>query len=324
MQPKLAQEPAYDLPDMPDAGNLKMKYKNSYLTYNAIRTIKANADAEGTLGDKENSIEAWKNTNWEKERIWMLDNAGGNSTWKVEKSAIYRTVTITDAEKKSLETVLDAVGGKKARDSKYKQMNLTTIRTSPVYVLTKNYLVADGKGPITVTPVQMLSTEIDNTSLYYYYFDPKKLEGKSEEEQVIFLKNLPKFKCVDSKLTKTASGLGKGNGEYFKAHEYLLPYFGDVSSDETGDVTAQGFIFPEGTRIGFMLRKTTTDWSDSFSADNDINKGTGYTKKSYNKAVNGEVYADGRLNKQINHYPDFMNALDKGMLDDDPRVAIFG
>ncbi|ADE81035.1 hypothetical protein PRU_1398 [Xylanibacter ruminicola 23] len=315
---------AYDLPDMPDAGNLKMKYKNSYLTYNAIRTIKANADAEGTLGDKENSIEAWKNTNWEKERIWMLDNAGGNSTWKVEKSAIYRTVTITDAEKKSLETVLDAVGGKKARDSKYKQMNLTTIRTSPVYVLTKNYLVADGKGPITVTPVQMLSTEIDNTSLYYYYFDPKKLEGKSEEEQVIFLKNLPKFKCVDSKLTKTASGLGKGNGEYFKAHEYLLPYFGDVSSDETGDVTAQGFIFPEGTRIGFMLRKTTTDWSDSFSADNDINKGTGYTKKSYNKAVNGEVYADGRLNKQINHYPDFMNALDKGMLDDDPRVAIFG
>ena len=54
-----------------------------------------------------------------------------------------------------------------AKDNK--KVNLKTIRESPVYVLTKNYLVSDGESPITVTPVMMFSSEIGFTSLYYYY-----------------------------------------------------------------------------------------------------------------------------------------------------------
>ena len=310
----------YELPAFPDVNGLKMKYKNSHLTYNAIRAQKAGLDGEDEV------INPWKNSNWDNERIWMLSNEGGNSTWKVEKQTIYRVVTMTEAEKEGLETVLAAVGGKKARDNQYKTNNLETVRNSPVYELTKNYLIADGKAAITVTPVQMLSTEINNVSMYYYYFNPNELKGKTEDEQISFLKNLPKFKCVDGKLTKTASGIGNGVGDYFKVHEYVLPYFGDVKSNDTGDITVKSFIIPEGYYIGFMLRKNAVDWQDSYTADNDIYKGsTGYTKKSYNKTNNGEVYADGRLNQQINQYPDFKSAVEtKGMRLDDPRAAIFG
>ena len=309
----------YDLPDLPAVSGLKMKYKNSHLTYNAMRARMAGQEGENT------NIDPWKNSNWDNERIWMLSNAGGNSTWKVEKQTIFRNVTITDAEKAGLETVLAAVGGKMGREAKYKEMNLTTIRNSPVYQLTKNYLVADGKAPITVTPVQIFTTEYTNLSGYYYYFNPSELNGKSEEEQITFLKNLPKFKCIDVKNTKNSSGTEKGKGDYFKVHEYVLPYFGDIKSDETGDVTVKSFIIPEGYYVGFMLRSNPSDYLDSYTKDNDFYKGTNYSNKSYDKESNGEVYADGRLNKQINQFPIFSQAVtEKGMLLEDPRAAIFG
>jgi hypothetical protein len=201
-------------------------------------------------------------------------------------------------------------------------VNLKTIRNSPVYVLTKNYLVSDGESPITVTPVMMFSSEIGFTSLYYYYFNPEELDGKTEAEQITFLKNLPKFKCVDCDMTKKACGVA--DNEFFKVHEYVLPYYGDVKSTDVSDVTAKGYIIPKGYRIGFMLRKAKVDSDDSFTEDNTIKAGTNYSKKSYTQTNNGEVYADGRLNVQINKYPDFKSAVGFGMLEDDPRAAIFG
>jgi hypothetical protein len=314
----------YDLPDLPAVSGLKMKYRNSHLSFNAIRAQKAGQEGEDA------KIDPWKNSNWDNERLWMLSNEGGNATWKVEKQTIFRNVTITDAEKEGLETVLSAVGGKNGRDKSYKEMNLSTIRNSPVYELTKNYLVADGKAPITVTPVQILTTDYTNNCLYYYYFNPDELNGKSEEDQITFLKNLPKFKCVDCKLTKQASGTlaAADNGNYFKVHEYVLPYFGEVKSSDTGDVTVQSFIIPEGYYVGFMLRKNKKDWQDSYTKENDIYTGSassGYSRKSYDKDENGEVYADGRLNEQINQFPIFSQAItDKGMLPNDPRAAVFG
>ena len=43
-----------------------MQYKNSYLSYNAIRAQKA-----GQTGENAN-INPWKDSNWDNERIWML------------------------------------------------------------------------------------------------------------------------------------------------------------------------------------------------------------------------------------------------------------
>ena len=301
---------AYTLPTPPTAANLKMQYANSYPTYNAIRTQKA-----GQTGEN-NNIKPWLNSGWENERIWMLNNEGGNDSWNVANSTVFRSVSITPEEKSGLETIFAALGGKNASDTNHKAINLTTIRNSPVYELTKNYLISDGKAPITVTPVLMLSTEIANSNLYYYYFDPADLNDKNEEQQIAFLKSLPKFKCVDCAQTKTAGGIDKNNkGVFFKAHEYLLPYYGDIKNIGTSDVAAQGFIFPEGTRIGFMLRKAMEDEPDSHN---------GYVNKSYDKTNNGEVYADGRLNQQVNQFPNFTSAIAKGMKLDDPRAAIFG
>ena len=311
---------AYDLSTLPDPAGLKMKYRNSALSYNAIRAQKAGQDGEDA------SINPWLNSNWNNERIWMFNNEGGNDTWKVERQTIFREVTITDAEKQGLETILKDVGGKSGRDNTHKQVNLETIRNSPLYQLTKNYLVADGKAPITLSPVQIQTTDYSSVALYYYYFNPSELEGKSEEQQLTFLKSLPKFKCVDGKQTKEASGTASGNGEFFKVHEYVLPYFGDVTSSPTTDLEVQGFTIPAGYYIGFMLRKNKNDYKDSYMPNNDITgyNGTNYANKSYAKIENGEVYADGRLNEQINQYPKFNEAVDKGMLLNDPRAAIFG
>ena len=317
---KASTRAAYDLPNLPTASGLTMKYNNSILSYNAIRAQKAGQDGE------DSSIDPWKNSNWENERLWMLSNAGGNSTWKVERQTIFRNVTISDTEKQNLETILKDVGGKKGRDQQYKDINLKTIRNSPLYQLTKNYMVADGQAPITLTPVQIFTLDYSSISLYYYYFNPADLPS-SEAEQVKFLKALPKFKCVDGKQTKEASGTGKGNGDYFKVHEYVLPYFGDVKSSPNTNLTVQSFIIPKGYYVGFMLRKNKNEWLDSYTSDNDIPgyKGTNYSKKSYNGTENGEVYADGRLNEQINQFPIFSQAVtEKGMLLNDPRAAIFG
>lgn len=322
---------AYDLPDLPAANGLMIKYKNSALSYNAIRAQMAGKDGEKA------SINPWLNSNWNDERIWMLNNTGGNSTWRVERQTIFRNVSITDAEKQNLETILSAVGGRFGRDDAHKKGNLEIIRNSPVYQLTKNYLVADGKAPITLTPVQIQTSEYSSVALYYYYFNPSELEGKTEEQQLTFLKSLPKFKCVDGKQTKEESGTltadkkldNENNGNYFKVHEYVLPYFGDdvKSSTYNEDVIhAQSFTIPKGYYVGFMLRKNVKNYKDSYMKISDINgyQGTNYSQKSYEESENGEVYADGRLNEQINQFGKFSEARDKGMELNDPRAAIFG
>ena len=328
---KASTRAAYDLPDLPAASGLKIKYRNSILSYNAIRAQKAGQDGE------KSTIDPWKNSNWDNERLWMYNNEGGNSTWKVERQTIFRNVTISESEKQNLETILSDVGGRNGRDKTHKEINLNTIRNSPVYQLNKNYLVADGKAPITLTPVQIQTTDYSSVALYYYYFNPSELEGKTEEQQLTFLKNLPKFKCVDGKQTKEASGTltadkkldNANNGNYFKVHEYVLPYFGDdvKNSNNVNDViTVKDFTIPAGYYVGFMLRKNVKNFKDSYTSDSDIQgyKGTNYAQKSYEESENGEVYADGRLNVQINKFPKFSEAVDKGMKQDDPRVAIFG
>ena len=311
---------AYDLPAFPATSGLKMKYRNSALSYNAIRAQKAGQEGEEAV------IDPWKDSKWDNERIWMFNNEGGNANWKVERQTIFREVTITDAEKQNLETILSAVGGRFGRDDAHKKGNLEIIRNSPVYQLTKNYLVADGKAPITLTPVQIQTTDYSSVALYYYYFNPSELEGKSEEEQLTFLKNLPKFKCVDGKQTKDASGTAKGNGDFFKVHEYVLPYFGDLTSSPTTDLTVESFTIPAGYYVGFMLRKNVKLYKDSYTSDNDIPgyNGTNYSQKSYEESENGEVYADGCLNEQINQFGKFSEAIDKGLELNDPRAAIFG
>ena len=64
---------------------------------------------------------------------------------------------------------------------------------------------------------------------------------------------------------------------------------------------------PEGYKVGFMNRKGNENDSNNFTAEN-----------------KGETYGDGNLNKEINTYPNFSNAVNLyGMRSNDPRTAIF-
>ena len=64
---------------------------------------------------------------------------------------------------------------------------------------------------------------------------------------------------------------------------------------------------PAGYKVGFMNRKGNDNDSNNFTA---VNK--------------GETYGDGNLNKEINTYPNFSNAVNLyGMRTNDPRTAIF-
>ena len=64
---------------------------------------------------------------------------------------------------------------------------------------------------------------------------------------------------------------------------------------------------PAGYKVGFMNRKGNENDSNNFTAEN-----------------KGETYGDGNLNKEINTYPNFSNAVNLyGMRSNDPRTAIF-
>ncbi len=105
---------------------------------------------------------------------------------------------------------------------------------------------------------------------------------------------------------------------------YLEPYKGSwnitakTTLQQVSDkaFVAQSFAIPAGYKLGFVLRKMKTSNVDGYNR---------YYGKSYDGIKNGETFADGRLNREINQYPGhFGSAMTKyGMLEDDPRVSIF-
>lgn len=161
------------------------------------------------------------------------------------------------------------------------------------------YPVTTGTEPIIVSPVyksdkaKQYGNEVWNSDFYYYYFKDSDIEGKTKEEQVAFFQSLPKYKAIEFK-------------QHFKETEddvlekrtsYALMYFGD-GVPEIG--TEGSFTFPEGYKVGFMVRaKTTAD----------------------NKKKQGELYGDGRLNNKINCYGNFSNGGKSKLGEDGPRVA---
>ena len=172
--------------------------------------------------------------------------------------------------------------------------NLTQIMAAG-YTDDNAYRITTGEdGPILVSPIYKkdgspkFGREVYNSDFYYYYFNPSEMPSTTEE-QVTFLQSLPKYKLLpfnvyygpdeDDVLAKRAS--------------FALLYFGDNKTPAIG--TAGTFKFPKGYKIGFMVRAKTT---------------TEAPKKQ------GELYFDGRLNANINTWPNF----DK-LNPTDPRAA---
>ena len=208
----------------PDLSSLVLNITNSSKSYNAVRTELADMAAAGDPYAKEwvesKGIGVWAGKGWEEERLWKpTDKNNAGSSWVVKNGCIYRTVSDIDTEtKQDLSDIFTNLLGRK-KVGNLKQDNLDLIRNSNVVSLYNNHLISKGT-PITITPVQMASTEANQCLIYYYYYDPTKIPSTVSEEE--YAKCLPKFEAIN--LTKVGVN---GSEEFFKKYEYLLPYYGD-------------------------------------------------------------------------------------------------
>ncbi len=230
--------------NFPEFKYLGLPMSISCLTYNGIRTIKANEGVTIFIdGSKNNDIGPWKNAGWENEREWRVaDNSSANTgTWYIDAQTVQRQVSsISDSQKEELEDIFRTYLWRTDNTQKWsRQDNMEVIRNNAMFQW-NNYLVSKGE-PITITPVQMASSEIKNCNILYYYYNPDDIAGMTSAQEVQFLKNLPKFKLLSCYHTEVAQGINANSGsdEFFKIHENLLMYYGDNLLE--GSETLSGF-----------------------------------------------------------------------------------
>ena len=224
----------------PTPSGIKVEFKNSTLSFNAARTILADDAAAGSDSElkqwvKVQEIAQWHDKGWENDRLWKATkNANIGNNWIVDdKGTIYRPVDdLSDTERKNLEDIFNT---SLIRDSH--KDNLDLIRSSEILNLYNNHLISNGT-PITVTPVQLASTEIDKCYIYYYYYNPEDIPATVSEED--YVKSLPKFLAINCAGARWgAQQIGKSTNssrtDFFRVREYLLPYYGDNLTEMMGE-----------------------------------------------------------------------------------------
>lgn len=167
-----------------------------------------------------------------------------------------------------------------------KELNNLTQVMAAGYTDDNAYRITTGEdAPIVISPIYKRDgapswgNEVYNSDLYYYYFNPDDMPSTSEE-QVAFLKSLPKYKVIPFNIH---FGNTKDDDDVLdKRYSYCVLYFGDSKTPTIG--TEGTFKFPKGYKIGFMVRAKTD------------HKENGKPRKQ------GELYFDGRLNVDINGY----------------------
>ncbi len=230
----------------PSPSGIKVEFKNSTPSFNAARTILADEAAAGSDSElkqwvKDQEIAQWHDKGWENDRLWKAtknDNIG--NSWIVDdKGTIYRQVDdFSDAERKNLEDIFNtSLIRNSHRD------NLDLIRSSEILSLYNNHLISNGT-PITVTPVQLASTEIDKCYIYYYYYNPEDIPATVSEED--YVKSLPKFLAINCAGARWgAQQIGKSTNssrtDFFRVREYLLPYYGDNLTEMMGETVMKNY-----------------------------------------------------------------------------------
>ena len=251
-------------------------------SFNAIRAEASKGSQYGTYkingnNPQQNSpsryYNCWSDGTWSNDRLWSVKSVS-DGTWTLNNGTIYKAAEpISSEEEATLKTIINTylkkTGAAKKTDGTNKSNNWEKIaQSSSIFNIYNNYLTSDGN-PLTLVQLQMNTTEGHLNSIYYYYYNPSKTMGMSEEEEVNFIKSLPKFKALPGE---------KGDDKIRRNKEYLLPYYGD-SPQEGG--TAVSNSIPAGYRIGFLNRKSFKD--------------------NPNDCGSGCIYGDGRLNEAVNH-----------------------
>ena len=222
-------------------------------SFAAGRTIFANLAKSATNGDttylkkfsREKNIYLWEEAKWEKELLWQASSNGEiGSSWRIQDGTIVRDVDgISDDEKNQLKAIFNGFLGR-SKSGNLKQNNLEAIRRGTAVQLFNNHLTSDGKSPITLIPVQMASTDLPKVDIYYYYYNPDNVPSDMSEAD--YIKQLPKFKAIPCNYTRGEAGVNSGAlavTDFFKKHEYLLPYYGDGDLKQNGNCQVNSTLY---------------------------------------------------------------------------------
>lgn len=219
---------------------------NAKQSFAAGRTIfanlaKSNEDTWLKNYSQKNNIYLWEGSNWEKELLWQASSNGEiGSSWRIQDGAIVRDVNgISDDEKNQLKAIFNGFLGR-SKSGNLRQNNLDAIRRGTAVQLFNNHLTSDGQNPITLIPVQMASTDQPNVEIYYYYYKPANVPSGMNEAD--YIKQLPKYKAIPCNYTVSAAGVSSVT-DFFKKHEYLLPYYGDGDLKKDGNCQVNSTLY---------------------------------------------------------------------------------
>lgn len=215
-----------------DVSGLTLDADSTVWSINAARTIYSKivttANETNSLRTLKNGlIDLWLDSHWENERVWQLSaDSHMSNDWSVVQGTVVRNVApIAQDEQNTLKAIFETWLSRKKNSDGTRVDNLAPIRNSSAVKLFNNHLTSEGQ-PITLIPVQMASTDLPHCDLFYYYYNPQAVPADMDSAD--YVKQLPKFKAIPCDYTRTASGVKKVE-DFFKVHEYLLPYYGDFS-----------------------------------------------------------------------------------------------
>lgn len=270
-------------------------------SFNALRaeeslntgTTSAWDNVDKSKNPKLRFYEVWNDSSWVNDRLWSVASST-DGIWTANNGSISRDLTQAEKDedmstvKAIVETYLNKTGGKFRTNNK--RNNWAELFEGNQYFNPadkSNYMISTGDEPVTVTPIQMNSTEGSYNSIYYYYFNPEATKGMTPDEEANYIKALPKFKVAE----------GYYSDKFKRNTEYLLPYYGDGTP--TPGQAAVSCIIPKGYKIGFLNSKDYRKAGDISIC------GTGCT------------YGDGRLNYEVNHLMGhFFSAVDNTISQD--------
>jgi hypothetical protein len=278
-----------------------LKLKKPRQSFNAQRTIHSD----------ESAYSIWKDSKWENEQMWDLaDNQTFDKGWKLDEMTnrghLFRDINgFADGEQAFVEAIVNSALPKYDKSGwNGKSNNLNSVRNSEYFKKNANHIITNGKSPVTLIPIQAYNDEFKQDHIYYYYFKDEDIPaGMSEED---YIKQLPKFKAIQVERVQTTQE--KNAGAFYRRQEFLLPFFKNAPQEGNNEASA---IFPAGYKIGFLNQK--------------------YSGDSYTATNSGCVYGNGLLNYEVNHFGQFLSAMDKskggkidgGMDFTDPRIAMF-
>ena len=290
-----------------------LKLASPVYSFNAKRTQQG---ASCTIGNKQYT--EWSNSGWENEQMWDLaDSQTFDNGWRLDSESkrghIFREIEgFDEGELATVQKIVNDILYKIANtkeDKEYgvngRRNNLRIIKQTPYFKLNDNYIYTNGKGCITLIPIQAYTTDFKKNHIYYYYYKPSDIPAGMDE--VDYIKSLPKYKAIQVERIETTDQMKAG--AFFRNKEFLLPYYKNAPQAGENEASA---VFPAGYKIGFLNMK--------------------YSNTKLETTENGCTYGDGRLNYAVNHIEGhFKTAMDKslggsvkdGMQFDDPRIACF-